>query len=133
LWRNIAREFAEEFLSLPDLHGSTPRPLDYSKHPDLAKVEAAYEAGTARPFLLGIGNRPLTLKAEVLTALVIDHDAFEAILGGGLKPTNLEGQIVGPMRFTHANMSAFAHQPNILPAGSATLQLAWEHIDALMS
>lgn len=131
VWRNIAREFAEEFLGLADLNRELGRPLDFRTSRPLSHLEQGRHDGRARPFMLGIGIDPLNLKAELLAALVIDGSLFDDVVGTP-GDRNLEGKIVGPHPFTRANVDRFLAEPTLLPAGAGVLHLGWTHRGVLL-
>jgi hypothetical protein len=139
---NIIREFAEEFLGVADAAGKSGRGIDYERDEPYASIMRACLKGSIRLWLLGIGVDPLTLKAEILTAAVVDGPAFNEIFGSAMKVENDEGTlIVGVgqenrgIPFTAAGVDEFISGNDVetLPAGSACLALAWRWREVLLA
>jgi hypothetical protein len=137
LWRNMVREYAEEFLGLPDSIGSTGRTIDFDKDEPYASISRARASGDATPFFLGIGIDPLTLKPEILTVCVFSDMAFDRIFGD-MPEKNTEGRLVSGHRnlgvpFTQEGVDTYLKTASVetLPAGAGCLALAWRWRGAL--
>ena len=138
LWRGMAREYGEEFLGEPERRGEGGAALDYGSWPFFRALEAARAAGRVRAHCLGAGVDPLTLVADVLVAVVIDAEAFDALFGR-LGTSNEEGRIVTPpgggpggFALTRDTVEELTAARPMQPAGAAALRLAWRHRDVLL-
>jgi transcriptional regulator with XRE-family HTH domain len=139
LWRNVMREFSEEFLGNAEHDGSGAQSIDYDVSEPFRSLNAARRAGKLRIFCFGIGLDPLTLVGEILTAAVIDGDVFDDIFRD-LVSTNTEGSILGiggqsaaGVPFEHRNVERLLMSEPMAPAAAACLELAWRHRDVLLS
>jgi len=139
LWRNVVREFSEELLGTPEHDGSRSAPIDYDAWPLFQALGQARAAGRLRPVCLGVGLDALTLAATILTAVVIDDDAFDEIFGD-VVATNAEGVIVAVgtrsaaegIPFTEDNVTRLLTCEPMAPPGAACLSLAWQHRTTLL-
>jgi hypothetical protein len=138
LWRTIVREYAEEFLNLPDAAGSTGRTIDYRRDPPYSLIHKARQTRGCSVYFLGLGIDPLSLKAEILTACVFKADAFDRLFGK-MRGRNAEGKLfVGHdnrgMPFDNENVQEFlSGGQETLPAGAACLALAWRWRERLLA
>lgn len=92
------------------------------------------QTGAARAFTWGVVVDCLTLKAEVLCALVFDAFAFDATLGPLPEQVD-EGGIIGGqegLRFDRDTVRARIAAPDTVPLAQLTLALAWRDRDALL-
>ena len=148
LWHNVMREYAEEFLGVPESFGRTGKSPDYLNDWPYVELNRARSSGMLRCHILGIGLDPLTWKPEILTCCVIDSGAFDAlflpsILGRSMdqeatttEPGISEGIILSGGRgqglpFVNDNVASYVDSEYTRPAGRACLQLAWRHREAL--
>jgi transcriptional regulator with XRE-family HTH domain len=119
LWRNVQREYSEEFLGrskrrahhqdhgIPkgdqvgrrgnahaslDHDGTAGTPIDYREEP-FRSMDAARRSGRVRVWCLGVGLDPLTLWGEILTVAVFDDEVFDELFSG-LVVANDEGVVV---------------------------------------
>jgi len=122
LWHCMAREYAEEFLGAAEEYGPG---FSHARWPFFRRLEEARRSGAVRVRLLGLGVDPLTLAVDLLTAVVVEDEAF-AELFGALVGENAEGRV------TFARFDGSVPRP-MQPAGAAALRLAWRHRDALLS
>ncbi|MFD7028591.1 XRE family transcriptional regulator [Streptomyces sp. NPDC059917] len=141
LWRSIAREMSEELLGSSEDHGSATRAIAYDEWPFYAALREARRAGTARVFWLGLGIDALTFVCDLLTVVVLDAAAFDALFPE-LVATNDEGhrvvdveddtgRSVGvPFRADH--VERLTEREHMQPAGAALLRLAWRHRETLL-
>ena len=88
--RNVQREFAEELLGYEELREPSPYIEASSAFIDLDDL---LDMGLARLYFLGVGLDPLTLVAEIMTALVMTDEAFELVLSDRLEAHSSEGLI----------------------------------------
>ncbi|MGH3328203.1 MAG: hypothetical protein ACRDPT_10490 [Streptomycetales bacterium] len=138
LWRNVMREFSEEFLGNPEHDGTGGVPIDYDSEP-FRSLTAARNQGRLRTHCFGIGLDPLTLAGEILTVAVIDADAFDDVFEE-LVTANSEGLLVAtnPDRltegvpFTGENVSRLLTSGSLAPSAAACLALTWQHRDRLL-
>ena len=135
LWKNIMREYAEELLCMDEYDGNNTVPFDYKSQP-YSILDAGKMANKIRPYYLGFGIDPITLQGQILTAVVFGEEIFNSIF---MTPRleNREGKIFTESDrwgrpFTLNECNAYRNS-NILPAGEATLNIAWEHRDLLTS
>ncbi|MGH2941944.1 MAG: helix-turn-helix domain-containing protein [Solirubrobacteraceae bacterium] len=139
LWRNVMREYSEEFLGNPEHDGSEARSIDYDAVEPFRSLNAARRAGKLRIACFGIGLDPLTLVGEILSAVVIDADVFDDVFQA-LVPTNAEGTIVttggqaaAGIPFEDRNIRRLLTSESMAPAAAACLDLAWRHRAALLA
>lgn len=130
LWRNMQREFSEEFFGNPE-HDGDGGAADYTAEP-FATLDAARQAGQIRTFMVGVGLDALTLPGELLTVAVFDADVFDR-LAADFVATNTEGSIV-PERvpFTGEAVKRLLESGRMAPAGAGLLDLAWRHRAVLL-
>lgn len=136
LWRNMIREFSEEFLDTPEHDGSSGTPVDYDVEP-LRTLTEGRAAGKVRAWCFGMGLDPLAPAGEILTTVVMDSDVFDAAFEG-LVSRNSEGEMypsepgtVG-ISWTPANVRhALNHEP-LAAAAAACVALTWRHRDLLL-
>ncbi|HET6750486.1 MAG TPA: transcriptional regulator [Actinomycetes bacterium] len=93
LWRNIQREYSEEFLGRLDHDGTAGAPIDYRAEELLRSMDAARRPGRVRVWCLGVGLDPLTLWGEILTVAVFDDEVFDELFSK-LVLANDEGVVV---------------------------------------
>jgi len=139
LWRNVMREFSEEFLGNPEHDGSGADSIDYDSVEPFRSLNAARRAGKLRIMCFGVGLDPLTLCGEILTAAVIDADVFDDVFRE-LVSANAEGTIVttgdgatAGIPFEHRNVERLLTSEPLAPAAAACLDLAWRHRDVLLA
>lgn len=130
LWRNIMREYSEEYLGNPDHDGDGP-PIDYDNEEPFRSLNAARRAGRIRVFCLGVGIDALNYVGDVLTVAVFDGDVFDDVFGDMVQQ-NDEGDVergVDREAFTFDEPTVerlLADEP-IAPSGAACIHLAWQH------
>jgi hypothetical protein len=98
IWLNIVREYVEELLAMPFASELLSGHVDYRSEQPFAELTRLRDAGTLRPYFLGVGLDPLQMQPEILTACVFDAAAFDEVFGGRmrlLRITDLEGQTYG--------------------------------------
>jgi hypothetical protein len=133
------REYAEEYLGLPEADGSSGQPIDYAGTEPYRSLERAREEQQLRTFYFGIVIDPLTLAAEIITAVVLDHQVFDTVFAN-MVSANTEGTVVTPagatplagIRFDQATVQSLLTRPSLAPAAAACLKLAWLHRDVLL-
>jgi transcriptional regulator with XRE-family HTH domain len=137
LWRNIQREYSEEFLGNPE-HDGSGQPIDYGTAP-FGQMQQAVNDGRLRVYYLGFGLDALTLVGEVLTVAVWDGDLYDDIFAA-MVDTNEEGQIVktgkvhptSAIPFSEHMIGELVDGDRMAPAGAGCLALAWQHRRTLL-
>jgi hypothetical protein len=140
LWRNMVREYSEEFLGMPEHDGSTGARIDYDMWPLYRTLSRAREAGSLRVRCFGLGVDPLGLGIDILTAVVIDSQLFDDLFGDHVR-VNAEGHVVADTTgsttvgfpFTEESVHRFVRGEPMGPGGAACLALAWRHREALLA
>jgi hypothetical protein len=136
MWRNMMREYSEEFLGHPEYQDGDP--IDYLNTEPFRSLDAARSAGRIRVHCLGVGLDALTFVGDVLTVAVFDADVFDEIFGG-LVDSNDEGVITGDRpgsrRFTfdRATIDRLLAGGTMTSNSAACLLLAWRHRESLLS
>ncbi|WP_086837891.1 hypothetical protein [Amycolatopsis kentuckyensis] len=135
LWKNIMREYGEEFLNVEEAYGRGGRPIDYRREEPFHRLDEAYRRGELTVRVFGFGLDLLDWKPSLYTVAVIDAPAFDRLFAG-MVPTGPEGTvIVGPeghgIPFTEENIRLYADNPGTVNAGAVCLELAWRHREAL--
>ncbi|GLY71355.1 helix-turn-helix transcriptional regulator [Amycolatopsis taiwanensis] len=134
LWRNIMREFSEEFLGNPEHDGSTPRPIDYAHEEPFRSFERARADGGLRIWHYGLVMEPLELGAVQLTVAVVDDEVFDRLFVD-LVETNDEGRVIGrngrtDMPFTGEAIDRL--DPRLSASALTLLRLAWRDRERLL-
>jgi hypothetical protein len=137
LWRNIAREYSEEFLGNAE-HGGDGRPADYAVEP-LASLQRARDDGQVRVFCLGFALDALTLFGEMLTVAVYDGPTYDRLFAD-MVDVNDEGTVVktGQVKptpslpFTRHVLDELTKGGRLAPAAAGCLELAWQHRGTLL-
>ena len=123
LWHCMLREFAEELLGEPELHG----PIDYAAWP------FARSMAPARAWVLGLGVDPLTFATDLLTVVTLEAPVFDRLFGT-LGGPNDEGRILygTGFGFDEATIDRLVSEEPMQAAGAALLRLAWRHREHLV-
>jgi transcriptional regulator with XRE-family HTH domain len=137
-WRNIQREFSEEFLGNAEHDGNSVDPIDYLTEEPFASFERARLAGDFRVSALALVLEPLTLWVELLTAAVIEAPVFDALFGN-MVAVNEEGAAVSTeadrptigIPFTSAARERLRDEP-LSPISRACIELVWRHRHQLL-
>ncbi|GGU74625.1 helix-turn-helix transcriptional regulator [Lentzea flava] len=134
LWRNIMREFSEEFLGNPEHDGNSPHPIDYASEEPFKSFEQARARDGFRLWHYGLAIEPLELGAVQLTVAVIDDDVFDTLFAD-LVRTNDEGKIVGGNGRTDMPFTGEAIErlnPRLSASALTLLRLAWRDRSRLL-
>ena len=91
LWRNVMREYSEEFLGNPE-HGGDGAPIDYDMAEPFRSLKRGRRAGQLRVYCLGLALDALTLAGEILTVAVIDAGLYDDVFAD-LVQANTEGTV----------------------------------------
>jgi transcriptional regulator with XRE-family HTH domain len=135
LWRNMMREYSEEFLGNPE-HDGSGDPIDYANVEPFRTLDAARRAGKIRVYCLGAGIDALNYVGDLFTVAVFDAEVFDGVFDN-LVELNEEGTVTGgPDRhqFTFDGATIYellANEP-MAPSGAACLHLAWQHRESLL-
>lgn len=134
LWRNMMREYAEEFLG-HDEYGGDGIPIDYDRVDPFPRMNAAYSDGRIRVHCLGVAVDPLTLAVELLTVAVFDGAVYDELFADMVE-RNDEGTVAGTTvpfeehtvrRLLDRSIHALA------PAAAGCIRLAWDHRRTVLS
>ncbi|MDQ3406526.1 MAG: helix-turn-helix domain-containing protein [Actinomycetota bacterium] len=134
VWRNIMREFSEEFLGNPEHDGSGPRSIDYKKDEPFAQLERARRQGTLQLWHYGLAVEPLELGVMQLTVAVVDAREFDKLFAD-MVDVNDEGQVIGRggARYIPFTDEAIRRLDPRLSASALTLlKLAWRDRGVLL-
>jgi len=78
-WRNVQREFSEEFLGNAERDGNSVDPIDHLAEEPFASFERSRLAGDFRVSAMALVLEPLTLWVELLTVAVIEAPVFDEL------------------------------------------------------
>ncbi|MGQ0778415.1 MAG: helix-turn-helix domain-containing protein [Pseudonocardiales bacterium] len=139
LWRNIQREYSEEFLGATEHDGNSVDPIDYEHDEPFRSFSAARDAGDFRVFAVGVGLFPLELWAELLTVAVIEAPVFDRLFAD-MVSVNEEGAAVGIVAgrpvagipFTSQTRERLRAEP-LSSIARACIELAWQHCHTLLA
>ncbi|MGH3871454.1 MAG: helix-turn-helix domain-containing protein [Pseudonocardiaceae bacterium] len=139
LWRNIQREYSEEFLGNPEHDGNSPDPIDYDHDEPFRSFAAARAAGDFRIFATAVMLEPLTLWAELLTVAVIEAPAFDRLFSGmvgvndeGAAVSTEAGRPAAGIPFTSDTRERLRSEP-LSPIARACIEQAWQHRHTLLA
>ncbi len=138
LWRNIQREFSEEFLGNSEHDGNGSDPIAYDTDEPFVSFEKARQTGDLRVFACAMVLEPLTLWVELLTVAVIAAPVFDALFSG-MVAVNEEGAAVSTeagrptvgIPFTEAARERLRTEP-LSPISRACIELAWRYRHQLL-
>jgi hypothetical protein len=138
LWRNIQREFSEEFLGNCEHDGNSVDPIAYDTDEPFASFERARQAGDFRVFACAMVVEPLTLGVELVTVAVIAAPVFDALFSD-MVAVNEEGAAVSTeagrptvgIPFTEAARERLRTEP-LAPIARACIELAWRYRHQLL-
>jgi len=127
LWRNIQREYSEEFLGNPEHDGCGSRSIDYAQEEPFRSFERARAEGSFRIWYYGLVLEPLELGAIQLTVAVVDDAVFDRLFAD-LVMINDEGRVIGgggrtDMPFTEDAVDRL--DPRLSASALTLLRLAW--------
>ena len=136
LWRNMMREYSEEFLGNPE-HDGSGDPIDYASQEPFRSLDAARQAGKIRVSCLGAGIDALNFVGDLFTVAVFDADVFDEIFDQ-LVELNEEGTVTSgrdrqQFAFDGSTIHDLLTTEPMAPSGAACLYLAWEQRESLFS
>jgi hypothetical protein len=135
IWRTVVREYAEEFLGLPEAQLMGGRSIDYEHDTPYGELHRARAEGRLTIRVLGLALEPLTWKPNLLTVCVIDAPVFDEVFRE-MVASNEEGVLVTGrqklgIRFDQATVEEYLDDARLTPVAHGCLTLAWRHRDAL--
>jgi transcriptional regulator with XRE-family HTH domain len=138
LWRNIMREYSEEYLGNPE-HGGDGKGADYTSEPFKA-LDTARRSRRIRVYALGLAVGALDLWTGLETVAVIDADVFDDIFAG-LVRVNDEGSVmrIGKIQptvhvpFTRQVIDELWATGRLAPETAYSLRTALKYQDLLLS
>jgi hypothetical protein len=137
LWRNVMREYSEEFLGNPE-HDGDGDPIDYDNQEPFRSLNKARSEGRIKVHYLGTGLDALNFVGDALTVAVFDAETFDDIFRDMVE-TNEEGTIARDGKtlenhvFDDATIERLLATEAIAPSGAACLTLASRQHSALLS
>lgn len=131
LWRNIMREYAEEFLGHEEARGRGGRWIDYATSSPYVELQRGIDEGSVRCWVLGLGLDPLNWKPELMTVCVLDSNVFDTVFEEMVERNDEGEMLVGPqdkgLKFDEATVNLYARAAHTAPSTKACLLLAWQH------
>jgi transcriptional regulator with XRE-family HTH domain len=136
LWRNMMREYSEEFLGNPE-HDGSGDPIDYASQEPFRSLDAARRTGKIRVSCLGAGIDALNFVGDLFTVAVFDADVFDEVFDE-LVELNEEGTVTSgwdrqQFIFDGPTIHDLLATEPMAPSGAACLYLAWQHRTLLLS
>lgn len=138
IWRNIQREYSEEFLGNPEHDGNAVEPLDYENDEPFRSFAESRAAGDFRIYVAATVLEPLTLWVELLTVAVIEAPAFDRLFGDmveindeGSTISTRAGQPTAGIPFTSRACERLNAHP-LSPISRACIAMAWRHRHRLL-
>lgn len=139
LWRNIQREYSEEFLGNAEHDGNSLDPIDYEHDEPFRSFAAARDAGDFRVFACAMVVEPLSLWVEALTVAVIEAPTFDRLFAG-MVGVNDEGAAISTQAgrptvgvpFSSGARERLRSEP-LSPIARACIELAWQHRHPLLA
>jgi len=138
LWRNIQREFSEEFLGKAEHDGNSIDPIAYDTDEPFASFERARQSGDFRVFACAMVCGPLTLTVVLVTVAVIEAPVFDALFAG-MVALNEEGAMISTeagrptvgIPFTAAARERLRAEP-LAQSARPCIEMAWQHRHQLL-
>ncbi|SEF23323.1 hypothetical protein SAMN05421837_102116 [Amycolatopsis pretoriensis] len=129
LWKNIMREYAEEFLGTEEAFGQGGRWIDYENESPYAELNQAKRSGKLKIKVLGFGIDPLPWKPELLTVCLIDADVFDSVFAAMVERNDegllLTGRNRQGLPFDADTVRLYGEDEGTSPDAAACLELAW--------
>jgi hypothetical protein len=135
LWRNIMREFSEEFLGNPEHDGSGSRSIDYEHDEPFVRFEQSRESGALRLWHYGLVAEPLELGVMQLTVAVVEAGEYDRLFAT-MVGVNDEGRVVGQHSARSIPFTADAVdrlEPRLTSSALTLLKLAWRDRNLLLA
>ncbi len=138
LWRNVQREFSEEFLGNAEHDGNSIDPIAYDAEEPFVSFERARQAGDFQVFACAVVLEPLTLWVELLTVAVIAAPVFDSLFADmvavneeGAAVSTVSGRPTTGVPFTSEARERLRDEP-LSPISRACIELAWKYRHELM-
>lgn len=138
LWRNVQREFSEEFLGNAEHDGNSVDPISYETEEPFVSFQHARSAGDFQVYVCAVVLEPLTLWVELLTVAVIAAPTFDALFSGmvsvneeGVAVSTESGRPTTGIPFTAEARERLRAEP-LSPIARACIELAWQHRHELL-
>ncbi len=133
LWRNVQREFSEEFLGNAEHDGNSVDPIAYETDEPFSSFERARRAGDFQVFACAMVLEPLTLWVELLTVAIIAAPVFDELFSK-MVSINEEGAAISTesgrpttgIPFTADARERLRSEP-LSPISRACIELAWKY------
>lgn len=115
-------------------------PIDYEGWPFYQALTDGVSSGRVTAHWLGLGFDPLSFVCDMLVAVVMDDQWFDAAFDQIVR-INAEGEVVagGPAEagivgipFAEERITQLARESPMQPAGAALLMRAWTHRGVLL-
>lgn len=131
LWRNIMREYSEEYLGNPEHDGGGP-PIDYSEEEPFRSLDRARADGGVTVYCLGLGIDALNYVGDLLTVAVFDAGTFDSVFRE-MVDRNDEGDVAEEFTFDEPTVRHLLRSVPMAPSGAACLRLAWQHRASILA
>jgi transcriptional regulator with XRE-family HTH domain len=138
LWRNVQREFSEEFLGNAEHDGNSIDPISYDTDEPFVSFERAHRAGDFQVFACAVVLEPLTLWVELLTVAVIAAPVFDSLFAEmvaineeGAAVSTVAGRPTTGVPFTSEARERLRNEP-LSPISRACIELAWKYRHELL-
>ena len=125
LWRNIMREYSEEYLGNPEHDGGGP-PINYAEEEPFRSLDRARADGGVTVYCLGLGIDALNYVGDLLTVAVFDDRTFDTVFRE-MVDRNDEGDVAEEFAFDKPTVRHLLRSVPMAPSGAACLRLAWQH------
>ena len=120
-------------------HDGSGSVLDYDAWPIYQMLPEARRSRSVRAYFLGIALNPLSLGADLLTAVIFDATAFESAFpiarhsnSEGLIVRDRVGSTTSGLPFDQASVGDVLSNRRLAPSSAACLALAWRYRRALL-
>lgn len=138
LWRNVQREYSEEFLGNAEHDGNSVDPISYETEEPFVSFQRARSAGDLQVYVGAVVLEPLTLWVELLTVAVISAPVFDTLFSGmvsvneeGVAVSTESGRPTTGIPFTAEARERLRAEP-LSPIARACIELAWQHRHQLL-
>lgn len=133
MWRNVQREFSEEFLGNAEHDGNSVDPISYETEEPFVSFERARLAGDFQVFGCAVVLEPLTLWVELLTVAVVSGPVFDDLFAD-MVSINEEGAAISTesgrpttgVPFMAETRERLRNEP-LSPISRACIELAWKY------
>lgn len=121
LYTNLIREFAEELLGVEEFRNLSAKLTDIFEIEILKEIDYFVRKGLIKVYYLGIGLDCLTIKPEILTALVLEREIIDTFLRREFVDS-FEGENF-EIEFSPGQLKSRMEDEKIMPAAAACLWL----------